>query len=79
MTEDEVRELLLKRAAKCTKSRVQSGMAAWCRKHGVNRHHAYEFIAGRRGPCADLLDGLGLEYRIVWKRRAVTKEESHDA
>jgi hypothetical protein len=68
LTEDQVRELLLKRAKKHIGFRG-SGLNGWCLEHGVNKGHASQFMNGRRGPGIDLLEALNLEYRIVRKRK----------
>lgn len=60
MSEDDVRDLLTRRA--------RSGLRPWCRANAVSESHANEFLNGRRGPASDLLNALGLEYRIVRKR-----------
>lgn len=69
MSEDDVRALLLKRAAKAKTARHGStGLRAWCRENGVAVSHASEFLGGRRAPGHDLLRALNLEYRIVRRK-----------
>ena len=67
MTEDEVRKLLLRRAKPYRKYRGTTGVSAWCDAHGVAKTHVSDFMNGRRRPMADLLDALGLEWRIMRK------------
>ena len=62
MTADEVRALMDKR--------VKPSLTEWCRVHGVAKSHASEFLNGKRLPTTDLLDALGLEWRICRKRSA---------
>lgn len=65
---DHVRRLLLR---KC-KSYVASdgrgfGLKPWCRAHGVAPTHASDFLSGKRLPATDLLEALGLEWRVMRK------------
>lgn len=78
MTDDAVRALLLKRAKRFAKYRGATGVIGWCHKHGVSRSHTNEFLNGKRGAATDLLDALGLEYRIVRKTR-LTPSPSKDS
>ena len=63
MVEQQVRELLLKRAAKA------GSVAAWCRENGLLKSRATEFLQGKRPPNGAMLSALGLERRIVRKAR----------
>lgn len=68
MSIDDVRELLLAEARKCEPQPWRStGIAKWCTKHGVNRGHVSEFMNGKRAPTSDVLEALGLEWRIESK------------
>jgi hypothetical protein len=67
MSEEQVRELVRKRAARFAKRKGSTGFSAWCRHNGVAKSHASEFMRGIRGPTSDLLSALGLEYRIARK------------
>ncbi len=69
MTSDEVRALLLKRAARYAKNRGSSGVTGWARHHGISKGHVSEFLAGKRLPTTAILDALNLEWRISRKRR----------
>ena len=51
------------------------GLRGWCEFHGVAVGHASEFLNGKRNPTTDILDALGLEWRIVPKQ-AKKKEAS---
>lgn len=41
----------------------------WCRLTGCRPSHMSEFVAGKRGPPADLLKALNLEVRYVKRYR----------
>lgn len=69
MTEDQVRELFVRRLEKHRGRRGSIGLRPWCRAHGVTVSHASEFLGGRRLPTTDVLDALGLEWRITRKRK----------
>jgi hypothetical protein len=69
MTEQQVRELVRQRAARFAINRGSTGLTEWCRRKGIAKSHASEFMRGLRAPTNDLLSALGLEYRIVRKRR----------
>jgi hypothetical protein len=69
MTEDDVRSLLRKKLTKFVFRKGSTGLRAWCRQHGVASEHVSEFLSGVRNPASDMLDALGLEYRIVRKRK----------
>jgi hypothetical protein len=70
MREEEVRDLILRRAARYANRKGSTGVTAWGKAHGVSRSHLSEFMAGKRGPTSDVLDTLNLEWRIVRKRPA---------
>lgn len=61
MTEETVRKLLAARIAKA------GGLRKWCKISGANNGHTCDFLNGKRHPATDVLDALGLEYRIVRK------------
>lgn len=61
MNQDQVRELLRKRALKFSKGRKSTGVRAWCVHHGIPTSRASEFLNGVRNPTTDILDALGLE------------------
>lgn len=66
MSEDDVRALVLAEARKCEDKPWRStGVAKWCKLHNVNRGHVSEFMNGKRAPTSDLLNALGLEWRIM--------------
>ena len=67
MTLESVRALILRRAKPFRKYRGTTGVKAWCEAHGVAATHVSEFLNGKRGPTADMLDALGLEWRIMRK------------
>ena len=69
MTYDEIRARLLAEAAPYRIEGPQSnGVSIWCAKHGVNKSAASRFLHHKLGPGSDLLEALGLEWRIVPKR-----------
>ena len=68
MSEDDVRQLLLKEAAAMEPKPWRStGIGKWCTVNAVKRSHVSEFMNGKRLPTSDLLNALGLEWRIVPK------------
>lgn len=67
MTLDQVRKLLLREAKKCQVYANTSGVSAWCTANGVAKARASEFLAGKRMPTTDILDALGLEWRVMRK------------
>lgn len=66
---DEVRTYVLEQARLCEDQPWRStGIAKWCKKHGVSKPHTSEFLSGKRVlPTSDILDALGLEWRIERK------------
>jgi hypothetical protein len=70
MEPDHVRKLLLRRAKGFSRYKGNSGVGAWCKAHNVSRAHASEFLNGKRLPTTDLLNALGLEWRIMRRRAA---------
>lgn len=76
MTENQVRELLLRRIEKFRNRRGSIGLRPWCKANAVAISHASEFLNGKRLPTTDLLDALGLEWRIVRKHRTNELAES---
>jgi hypothetical protein len=72
MTLDEVRALLLREMAEFegtgARGRRGFGLRGWCEFHGVASGHVSEFLHGKRGPQADLLRALGLEWEVVRKK-----------
>ncbi len=69
MSEDDVRELLTKRAKPCAINRGSTGVTAWAKQHGISKGHVSEFMRGKRLPTTAILDALNLEWRIVRKAR----------
>lgn len=69
LSQDDLRKAMRKRFTSVT-------MNEWCRLAGVSKSHMSEFLAGKRGPCNDLLRALNLEVRYVKKRSttSTTKE-----
>jgi hypothetical protein len=67
MTLDAVRKLLLRQTRTFAVYKNSTGIKAWCKVHGVANSHACEFLNGQRNPTSDLLDALGLEWRIMRK------------
>lgn len=63
MTADDVRE----RLTKVTNS--AGGKSAWGRQHGISPAYISDVIGGRRDPGEKILQALGLE-RVVTYRRA---------
>ena len=62
-----VRKLLLRRAKGASRYKNATGVKAWCKAHGVANSHASEFLNGKRLPTSDLLEALGLEWRVMKK------------
>ena len=57
--------------AKLKRAAAKAGsIRKWCASNNVNASHAIEFSNGKRGPATDLLNALGLEWRIARKARA---------
>ena len=71
MTLDDVREMVRERASEYRGTGARgpkgNGLRGWCEDNDVRIGHASEFLNGKRNPCSDLLDALGLEWRIVPK------------
>lgn len=67
MTLDDVRALVLKEAEPFKGKREGRGIRKWCEAKGVSASHTFEFMNGDRLPCSDLLEALGLEWRIAVK------------
>jgi hypothetical protein len=67
MTEDQVRAMVMEAIKPFAKGITHTGFTHWCRASGVKLSHASEFMNGKRSPTTDLLDALGLEYRIMPK------------
>lgn len=65
MTEDQVRALVDRKA--------RPNRNQWCEATGVRKSHLSEFMAGKRRPTTDVLNALGLEYRIVRKRKETSR------
>jgi hypothetical protein len=76
MSEDRLREHIRKLANLYVTRKRSTGVTAWGRACGISRGHLSEFMSGRRGPSADLLAALGLEWRIV---RALLLKDNSDA
>jgi hypothetical protein len=45
------------------------GLRGWCEENNVASGHASEFLNGKRYPASDLLQALGLEWKIVPKEK----------
>lgn len=71
MTEDDVRQMLLDRAAPFAKRKRSTGVAGWCAHHGIQRGHVSEFLSGRRAMRTSILDALGLQWSIVPKSETI--------
>jgi hypothetical protein len=69
MTLDDVRKLLLRKAKQHSIYPGSSGLRGWCKAHGVVHSHVTEFVKGHRNPGSDVLDALGLEWRVMRKSR----------
>lgn len=67
MTLDQVRKMLRREAKKCQVYKNTSGVSAWCTANGVAKARASEFLAGKRLPTTDILNALGLEWRVMHK------------
>lgn len=68
VTEDEIRDLVRKQASPYATAKVGStGVTIWGIMNGVHKGALSSFMAGKRAPGTDLLDALGLEWRIVPK------------
>lgn len=61
MTIEQVQALLLRKANK------SGTVYAWCKENDVSRQRASEFLAGKRLPTTDILEALGLEWRVMRK------------
>ena len=46
------------------------GQSAWAREHGVATAYVSDVLKGRRDPGAKLLDALGIERIVTYRRRA---------
>lgn len=70
MTLEQVRKRLLRVCKPYTSKDGRGfGLKAWCRANGVASTHASDFLAGKRNPANDLLEALGLEWRVMPKRK----------
>jgi len=69
LTLDQARKLLLREAKKCQVYANTTGVTAWCTANGVSKARASEFLAGKRLPTTDILNALGLEWRVMKKPR----------
>lgn len=72
MTLESVRKLLLRRAKGSAKYKNSTGVKAWCTENGVQNSHACEFLNGKRLPTTDLLEALGLEWRVMRRSPAAS-------
>ena len=68
MTLSQVRRMLIARAKKHQVYRNTTGVTAWCAAHSVSKARASEFLSGKRLPTTDILNALGLEWRVMRKR-----------
>lgn len=67
MTLDQVRKRLLRAAKPFAVYRGSTGVRGWCIAHSVHAPHVSEFMNGKRPPAPDLLEALGLEWRVMRK------------
>ena len=65
MTDDQIRDLIRHRALPHAKLRGSTGVTAWAIANGVERGGLCRFMTGKRGPGADVLRVLGLEWRLT--------------
>lgn len=81
MTPDDVREMLRREFAKHIDGRKGStGMTAWAVAWGVRKSHLSQFMSGKRDhPMTDVLNALGLEWRITRCAPRTPTEEEIDA
>lgn len=77
MTEDEVRNLIRKKAARYAKNKGTSGVTTWGKAHGISTGHLSMFMNGTRGAETKILDALGLEWRICRKTRRLTERNNN--
>lgn len=69
MTDSEIRKMVLVAAAAYRGPHLgDTGLANWCRVHNLHRSAVSAFMRGRRPPAADMLDVLGLEWRLMRKK-----------
>lgn len=68
MTENQVKELLLKRAKKFAINAGASGINNWCAAHNVQKSHVSEWMRGKRAPPPQMISALGLEISYTRKR-----------
>lgn len=69
MNLDQVRKRLLRECRPyVAKDGRGFGLKPWCRANGVASTHASDFLSGKRNPASDLLEALGLEWRVMRKR-----------
>lgn len=66
MTLEQVRNLVLRKAKPYT-GQKGFGLRGWCEANGVAQTHASDFMSGKRNPGNDLLEALGLEWRVMRK------------
>jgi len=80
MTLEQVRKLV---ARECRPYQGQKGfgLRKWCEAKGVAQTHASDFMSGKRNPGSDLLEALGLEWRVMRKRRTspLSRPQQKDA
>lgn len=62
----DARELLMKQ--------VGNSQAEWARKHGVSPAYVSDVLAGRREPGKLVLDALGLERVITYRKKRIATE-----
>jgi hypothetical protein len=67
MTLEAVRKMLLQKTKQHAIYAGSSGLKGWCREYGVTHSHASEFVKGKKKPGSDLLEALGLEWRVMRK------------
>lgn len=68
-TEAHVRKLVMEAAKPFAHSEGSTGVTAWARRHNVAKGHLSSFLSGDRGPNSDVLNALGLEWKIVSVQR----------
>src|SRR3954470_23451025 len=74
MTLDQVRALLRQ---ECEKA---GGQKKWADAHGVSAAYVSDVIQGRKEPGVSLLDGLGLERRMIYVKKTAeaANEEANE-
>jgi hypothetical protein len=69
MTEDDVRQLLLRAAKPFAVNQNTTGVTDWARHYGISAGHMSQLMNGTHSAETKIWDALGLEWRIVRKTR----------